>query len=219
MSELKYKAAIFDLDGTLLNTLEDIADSMNLSLKASGFPGHDYETYKVLVGDGMDTLVRRALPEANRDEATVAKCLLDMRRQYGRRWSDKTRLYPGISAMLDALVARGVRLAVLSNKPDDFTRTVVSTLLTRWNFDPALGARPDVPKKPDPAGALEIAAKLSLKPAEFLYVGDTNTDMWTATRAGMFALGALWGFRNAEELQSSGANALIEIPADILNFL
>jgi phosphoglycolate phosphatase len=219
MSEPKFKAAIFDLDGTLLDTLADIADCMNTALSMHGYPAHDYARYKVMVGDGMDTLVRRALPEEHCNDANAAKCLGEMRTQYAQRWADKTTLYEGIPEMLDLLVRRGVKLAVLSNKPDDFTKVVVKKMLSRWNFDPALGARATVPKKPDPAGAIEIAEKLALKPAEFLYIGDTNTDMWTGKAAGMYTLGALWGFRTAEELQSSGARALIQHPGDILNFI
>ena len=219
MNATKFKAAIFDLDGTLLDTLEDIADCMNSALGAFGYPSHDYARYKIMVGDGMDTLVRRAIPESCCSDENVAKCLAEMRKHYALRWADKTTLYKGIPEMLDALVARGITLAVLSNKPDDFTKIVVKKMLSRWKFEPAFGARANVPKKPDPAGAIEIAAILELKPAECLYIGDTNTDMWTGNSAGMYTLGALWGFRTADELKSSGAKALIDAPVDILKFI
>lgn len=216
---MAFKAVLFDLDGTLLNTLEDIADSMNAALAMHGFPGHDLTTYKILVGDGMDVLTQRALPEARRDEATVEKCLAGMRSEYGRRWAVKTHLYAGMAELLDGLTARKVRMAVLSNKPDDFTKAMVAKLLPRWRFECVYGARAGVAKKPDPGPAIEVAREMGLSPGEFLYLGDTNIDMRTAVGAGMHALGAVWGFRPAKELAESGAKALVEKPLDVLAFI
>ena len=216
---MSFKAVLFDLDGTLLNTLEDIADSMNAALAMHGFPGHDLPTYKILVGDGMDVLTKRALPEKNRDDATVEKCLAGMRSEYGKRWAVKTHLYAGMAELLDGLSARNIRMAVLSNKPDDFTKAMVIKYLPKWRFDPVYGARAGVPKKPDPGSAIAVAQEMGLAPADFLYLGDTNIDMRTANSAGMHALGAVWGFRPAKELLESGAKALVESPQDVLNFV
>jgi len=215
---MAYKAVLFDLDGTLLNTLEDISDSMNAALATLNCPPHAYAAYKIHVGDGMETLARRALPEGLRDEATVARCVLTMRKEYGLRWQ-KSRPYDGIRDMLDALKERGILLTVLSNKPDDFTKTIMSMMFSEFKWAHVAGARDDIPKKPDPAGALAIAKLVFVAPADFLYLGDTNTDMWTANAAGMFALGALWGFRPADELLASGAKALLNEPAELLKFI
>ncbi len=217
---MKYRAVIFDLDGTLLNTLEDLANCMNDVLDRSGFLPHRVEAYKYFVGDGMENLVRRALPEGKRhDEATVAECLAAMRWEYGNRWKERTRPYEGIPQLLDALVKRGIKIAVLSNKPDEFTRKMVAELLPHWTFDPVFGERPPVPRKPDPSGALEIANHLKIPAGDFLYLGDTNTDMQTAVAAHMQAIGVLWGFRGADELLASGAETLIETPMSLLKLL
>ncbi|MBI4765515.1 MAG: HAD family hydrolase [Deltaproteobacteria bacterium] len=216
---MNHKAVIFDLDGTLLNTIGDLTDSMNLTLSRFGFKGHDQETYKYFVGDGIEALVQRALPPENRDEETVARCVAIMREEYALRWDKKTRPYPGIPELLDALSQKGWPISILSNKPDDSTQMVVAKLLPRWSFQIILGSRPSVPKKPDPTAALEIAGLLNLSPAQFIYLGDTGTDMKTALRAGMFPVGALWGFRTAQELMAEGAQVLIEKPLDLLQYL
>ena len=217
---MKYKAVLFDLDGTLLNTLEDLADSTNCVLQRLGFPVHASHAYKYFVGDGMMNLVRRALPEGSgNDEELAAKCLAAVKEEYARRWRDKTRPYPGVPEMLDALKQRGIKLVVLSNKPDEFTKLTVETLLSRWTFDAVLGERPSVARKPDPAGAFEIARMIGVPPGEFLYLGDTATDMCTAVSAGMYPVGALWGFRTAEELTANGAKTLIREPAELLHLL
>jgi phosphoglycolate phosphatase len=216
---MKFNAVLFDLDGTLLDTLEDLADSMNNVLNRFGFPGHAVEAYKYFVGDGMENLARRALPENHRDEATVARCVAAMREEYGTRWAEKTHPYQGIPELLDALTARGIKMAVLSNKPDDFTKVIVTRLLPHWRFELVVGARPSMPKKPDPAAAVELAERLGIPPRGFLYLGDTNTDMQTAGAAGMYPVGVLWGFRTADELTASGAKVLIEHPTDLLELL
>ena len=216
---VSYRAVLFDLDGTLLDTLEDLADSMNAALQQLGFPPHPLAPYKYFVGDGVTNLVMRALPEAHREEATVAQAVGLMRSHYAEHWADKTRPYPGVPELLDALGARGVRMAVLSNKPDDSTKLCVAKLLPSWRFDAVIGASKAVPPKPDPTGVREVVARLGVPVEEFLYLGDTNTDMQTANAAGMFAVGALWGFRPAEELREAGARALIERPADLLKLL
>jgi phosphoglycolate phosphatase len=210
---------LFDLDGTLLDTLEDLADSMNAVLRQFGYAPHPPEPYKYFVGDGVVNLVTRALPEAHREAATVAKAVELMRRTYAEHWADRTRPYPGIPELLDALATRGVRMAVLSNKPDDTARLCVARLLPRWRFDAVVGASHGIPPKPDLAGVRSIIALLGVPVEQFLYLGDTNTDMATANAAGMFAVGALWGFRTAEELREAGAKVLIERPGDLLGLL
>ncbi|MFH0911176.1 MAG: HAD family hydrolase [Planctomycetota bacterium] len=216
---MRFKAVLFDLDGTLLDTLQDIATSGNTALAAEGFPVHPVEAYKRFVGDGMEELVRRALPEAHRDDATVSRALKSMKQAYREHWADTTRPYPGVPEMLTGLTERHIPMAILSNKPEASTRLCAERLLAEWSFVLVRGARPEVPRKPDPTAAKRIAEGLRLQPEEVLYLGDSGTDMRTASTAGMFPAGALWGFRTAEELLQSGARALLEQPQDIIKLL
>jgi phosphoglycolate phosphatase len=192
---------------------------MNAVLTGRGLPQHKKEAYKQFVGDGMEVLVRRALPESCRGEQLVQACLLAMRKEYSGRWRETTRPYEGIPELLDALQGRRLRMAIFSNKPDDFTREMVGALLAPWRFEAVVGARPEVPKKPDPTVALAIARDLGIPPARILYLGDSGTDMRTAVSAGMFPVGALWGFRDATELEANGARVLIARPMDLLGVL
>ena len=216
---MTYKAILFDLDGTLLNTLEDLGNSVNRVLARRGFPTHTLNEYRYFVGDGTAMLITRALPQGKRNDETIRTCLEAFSEDYGRNWKVKTSPYEGIPEMLDAVTERGLKIAVLSNKQHEFTKRCVADLLPNWTFDVVLGQRDAVNRKPDPAGALEVAEHLHIPPADFLYLGDSAIDMRTATAARMFPVGVLWGFRSAEELKVSGAQALIERPSEILNFL
>jgi len=214
-----YRAVIFDLDGTLLDSVDDLADSTNITLRQLGFPEHDREAYKYFVGEGLENLARQALPEDHRDVDTLAKCAALLRDEYGRRWADKTRPYEGVPELLDTLASQGIKMAILSNKPDEFTKVVVAKLLPKWRFENVAGSKPSVPKKPDPTVSLQIAETAGIPPSEFIYLGDTHTDMETANAAHMYAVGALWGFRTADELIKSGAKVLIKRPMDLLELL
>ena len=216
---MKYKAIIFDLDGTLLDTLRDLTDSVNKSLRHFGFPPHSREVFKYFIGDGRDTMVRRALPPEHRDDTTLNRVVKYVDKEYDKHWADNTRPYDGIPELLDALILNNYKIAVLSNKPHSFTETMVAKLLSRWHFEAIAGALPSVPIKPDPTSALKIAQELNIKPVDFLYLGDSDIDMKTATRAKMFPVGALWGFRTAEELKAGGAKALIKHPKELLTLL
>ena len=213
------KAILFDLDGTLLNTLDDLADAVNRVLMAKGFPTHRLDAYRYFVGNGSLMLVTRALPENHRDDQMVHSCLEAFLRDYGQNWMIKTKPYEGVPAMLDVLTERGLKLAILSNKKDDVTKKTVNELLSRWTFDAVIGQRDEVPAKPDPAAALEIVERFHVAAGEFIYLGDTDVDMETAVAAGMFPVGALWGFRTSEELLVGGARALISRPMDLLDVL
>ena len=213
------QAIIFDLDGTLLNTLDDLAGSTNRVLSQYGYPTHPPKAYKYFVGDGIDKLVFRVLPLEKRDEKTVNICVKALRDDYSRHWKDQTRLYDGIEDMLSELSRRGIQLTILSNKPHHLTELTVSHYFADWNFAEVAGAIDAIPKKPNPAGAIRIIEKMKIAPENFLYLGDTNTDMKTANGAGIFAIGALWGFRTESELLKSGARAVISNPAEIFNHI
>jgi phosphoglycolate phosphatase len=218
---MRFRAALFDLDGTLLDTLEDIASAANTVLARLGYATHAPAEYRRFIGDGVATLFRRALPpgRAANDEGEVSRCVGGFREEYGKSWNLRTRVYDGIPALLDALSARDLPLGVLSNKPDDFTRLCVAEYLSTWPFLVTLGQREGVPRKPDPGGALEAAQRFELPPSEIVYVGDTSVDMETARGAGMHPVGVAWGFRPAEELWSSGAAEVIATPAELLPLL
>lgn len=214
-----FRAVLFDLDGTLLDTLSDIGDSMNAGLARLGFPQHPIEAYRYFVGDGIEVLARRALPQEKLSDKLVAECVALMREEYAVRWAEKTRAYDGIVEMLDGLVERKLALCILTNKPQDFSEKIVAKLLPKWRFAPLVGARPNVPKKPDPSAALAIVAEMKIPAEQFLYLGDTGIDMKTAMAAGMHPVGATWGFRTADELRESGARKLIADPRELLALL
>ncbi len=220
MNPHKFQAAVFDLDGTLLDTLDDLAHSMNRVLESRGLPVHPVDRYRYFVGDGANMLVKRVLPEDRAgDENFFALCLADFLEDYGKNWDSRTRLYPGTAEMLDSLSEMHFRLAVLSNKPDAFTRLCVERHLKRWRFQAVLGERPSVRRKPAPDGALEIAERFGIDPGRCIYLGDTSIDMKTAKGAGMFPVGVLWGFRDEKELSEAGARLLIKRPSDLMGFL
>lgn len=217
-TQSKYKAVIFDLDGTLLDSLDDLADSTNTILRAHGFPEHPLASYRYFVGEGIYNLILRALPPQQATPEFARALLPEINAEYDRSWHNRTKPYPGIPAMLEQFVARETPLAVLSNKPHHFTTQIVSYFFPDIPFALVYGYREGIPRKPDPAAALDIAAQLKLSPPQVLYLGDTNTDMFTAVSAGMFAVGASWGFRPVEELVKAGASAIIHHPEELLSF-
>jgi phosphoglycolate phosphatase len=217
---MAYQAVLFDLDGTLIDSLQDIADATNRTLQKYGFPAHPAESYKQFVGDGVRKLLIRSLPEPQKqDELLIDQCIETYAQDYGANWNVHTRLYPGISEMLDGLVGRGIRLNVLSNKPDLFTQACAKAFLSSWKFDVIMGAKTEFPHKPDPTAARDIARQLGLRTDQFLYMGDSSTDMQTARNAGMMPVGCLWGFRTHDELLMAGASRLISKPIELLDLL
>lgn len=213
------RAIIFDLDGTLLDTLADLADSGNAALAALGLPPHPDDAYRYFVGLGIEELVRRMLPENKRDPATLMEATALTSTEYKRRWKDKTRPYAGIPELLEALRLRGLPVCVLSNKPQVYTDLTIAEFFPGWPFTYVRGARPEVPNKPHPAGALALAQELALSPGSIVFVGDTATDMKTARGAGMLPVGVLWGFRDEAELSESGARRIIARPMELLHLL
>lgn len=216
---MRFKAILFDLDGTLIDSLPDIADCCNRLLAARGYRTHPYDDYRYFIGDGVKNLLLRALPREAHAEFMLAEFSAAYHAEYARNWNVKTRRYDGIDELLGEARSRGLRMAILSNKPDEFTRDCVDYFLPRHSFEIVLGASARFPRKPDPAAALHIADSLGLRSEEFLYVGDTATDMQTAVAAGMYPVGVLWGFRPADELTSAGARELVSSPKELLNQL
>ncbi|MGO8970554.1 MAG: HAD family hydrolase [Myxococcaceae bacterium] len=208
-------AVIFDLDGTLVDSLADIAAAMNRSLAARGFPTHPLQAYRTFIGEGVQKLVERALPLA--DQAERAAVLEAYQADYAKHLVESSSPYPGIPELLDALTARGMPMAVLSNKPDAPTRRLVEALFGRWPFRAVAGERPGVPRKPNPAGALELARAMDVAAAHVSFVGDTLVDVATARAAGMQPLGVLWGFR-AREVAAAGVPT-VQHPSELLPLL
>ncbi len=214
-----YHCVLFDLDGTLLDTLADLAGAMNTMLTERGLPTHPVDAYRLMVGEGVEVLVTRALPEDRRDPQSVAAGVKRMRQLYAEGWGNQTRPYPGIPELVAELGLRGVPRVVLSNKPDDFTRLMIDHYFPGHPFALVRGALPGAPKKPDPTVAREIAAHIGLDPSYFLYLGDSGIDMRTAVGAGMFPVGAAWGFRDREEMLAAGARVIIEHPSELVGLL
>lgn len=205
---------IFDLDGTLIASLEDLADAVNTALAEHSLPTHPLEPFNYFVGDGMDNLVLRACPKGCPADV-VASVLARGKEEYGRNWAVKTRLYDGIRPMLLRLSAMKIPMAVLTNKPHEFTRKVVEHFLPDIAFAVAQGNRGDGKAKPDPTLALEIAARMGLEPGTIGFMGDSRTDMDTAVNATMAPIGVLWGFRPERELLEHGAHVILAHPEEL----
>jgi len=210
-------SVIFDLDGTLLDTIEDMTDAVNAALDQRGYPTRSVEEVKYLVGEGTEVFAGGALPSDARQPDIVASLINEYRAEYAKIWTRKTRPYPGIVDLLNVLGKRGIPMAVLSNKRDAVVKEAVAHFLPGVPFAEVWGARPDIPLKPDAGAALRLGKCLGDAPERVLLVGDTKTDMQTARSAGMVAVGALWGFRTAEELRRHGAKHLVPQPSDILD--
>jgi phosphoglycolate phosphatase len=212
----RWDGVIFDLDGTLVDSLADIGHAMNAALAGAGLPTHPIAAYRTMVGEGADALVARAVGAAPIDRTALAAAY---RAAYGARAHRSTTVYPGVDALLTTLDGEGVALAVLSNKPDDFTRALVAERFGAIRFRAVWGQRAGVPRKPDPTAALALAELLATAPARVAFVGDTAVDVTTARAAGMTAIGALWGFRDRAELQGAGADHVVATADELLVLL
>ena len=215
----KIEAVVFDLDGTLLDTLEDLTASMNRVLESKKFPSHPVESYLHFIGDGARMLAQRVLPEQERSESQINNIHQAFEKDYRDNWGVHTDLYNGIAEMLDQLSEKGLKLSVLSNKPHEFTVITTNHFLSRWNFECVFGQRQGVPKKPDPAGVYEISEQLKIPVEKMVYLGDFGVDMLTAKAAGCYAVGVTWGFREPEELLDSGAECLISEPQELVSLI
>ena len=213
-----YKTVIFDLDGTLLNTIEDLANAGNYVCQLHGWPTFTVDQYKKMVGNGIPKLVERFSPEFARDPQQLKSTLEAFLLRYSAFMQVCTAPYPGIPELLEQLKQAGVQIAVLSNKQDSLSRNVVSSYFPDC-FDLVRGALPGIPSKPDPAGVYRMLKELSADPASTLFVGDSNVDILTAKNSGLDSCGVLWGFRDRQELEQAGAKHIapdIQTLADLI---
>jgi phosphoglycolate phosphatase len=219
MFPLTSELVIFDLDGTLIDSLGDLADSLNLVLEGYGYATHPRDSYRHFVGDGIEMLVRRALPPEIVDEIDIPGVVSKMRQEYSTRWTATTRPFPGIPELLIELHSRRIQTAVLSNKPDTPTRRIVGELFDDIVFEIVRGALEGVPLKPDPTAALDIVSELGVGAGRSIFIGDTRIDVATGRNAGMRTVGVTWGYRDAHELVEAGADHVIGTPLEMLNLL
>jgi phosphoglycolate phosphatase len=216
---MKFKCIIFDLDGTLVDTLEDIAEAMNRALVLRGYPPAPQAEYAAMVGWGIKRLAFLAMPEAVRNEGIAEALAADAARFYAEKPLVYSRPYPGIPAVMEELKRRHIKTAVLTNKPDPVAALVVNGLFPAGSFDLVLGEKPGLPRKPDPASTWELLTALDRTPRETIFMGDSEVDMETARAAGCLALGVSWGFRDRAALEASGAGRIIDAPEDLLPLL
>lgn len=211
------KTVIFDLDGTLLDSIEDIASSMNKVLESLQLPTHKIEDYKHFVGGGVDILVENAL--SNQSKEIKYEVIKRFKIEYDGKLHSKTLPYDRIYELLDELKKLDINLAVLSNKPHEFTVSYVNHFFKNYNFKEIHGQKKDVPKKPDPKAALDIVKCLDSSCENTYFIGDTKIDMQTAKSANMTAIGVLWGFRDEKELRDFGADFIVSNPLEILKII
>ncbi len=212
------KAVLFDLDGTLVNSLYDLADSTNYALQHFGFPVQETEKYKYFVGDGMPKLIERALPENARNKATIKSVLDCFMAYYREHYLDKTVAYDGIAEVVSNLRKQGIKVAVISNKADEMAKIVTNKLFGDV-FSAVYGKREGYPAKPDPTLTLEVIRDLGVEPCECVFIGDSGMDMAVAKNAGTLAIGVLWGFRKEDELKSNGADFIAKTPECITKII
>ena len=212
------KAVLFDLDGTLVNSLEDLADSTNYALGKLGFPTHKTDEYNYFVGDGIPKLIERALPESARTGETEKKCLDIFMARYREHYHDKTYAYKNMPELVNFLRKQGVKTAVISNKAQEMAEKVVAKLFGDV-FDTVAGKREGYPAKPNPKLTLQIMKKLGAEPSDCAFVGDSGMDMAVAVNAGALPIGVLWGFRTKAELIKNGAAYTAENPDELIEIL
>ncbi len=213
------KIVIFDLDGTLLNTIADLATATNQALQHFGYPTHPIEAYRFFVGNGINKLFERALPEAERTEENVLRIRSQFIPYYNVHNADLSTPYPGIPELLGTLQEKKIHVAVASNKYQSATEKLIAHYFPSIHFDAVLGQREGVPIKPDPTIVNEILHITGTTTSDALYVGDSGVDMQTALHAGVDSLGVSWGFRPKTELEAHHPKAIINNPIEILDFL
>ena len=222
----KIKAVIFDLDGTLLNSLQDMAESMNLALEEAGLPSHPIESYKGFVGNGLTALALKSLPTDMQNEQEAYTLAEKFWHKYEERWFLATKPYPGILHLIQTCLSSKIKLAILSNKVHYFTKKMIrhyfrGAMINQGKnpFGIYSGEQPDKPLKPDPARALELAEKLKVPVGNIAFLGDNPVDIQTAKNAGMISIGAAWGFSGRKELEKAKADIVFDTPMDFAKYL
>ncbi|MDA3941478.1 MAG: HAD family hydrolase [Spirochaetia bacterium] len=215
---MKYKAVIFDLDGTLLYTLGDIALALNMVLTELDMPTHPEEAYMKFVGHGLMETLKRACPEQCSEEI-LEKGYLRVIEEYSKNPVIGTKPYEGISQLLDSLIDKGIKIAILSNKEDKLVKYIAEKLLSTWHFLTIQGILPDVPPKPDPFAVNQIIKDMNVEFSEAIFVGDSGVDMKTAANSGLLGVGVTWGYRDIVELTEAGAGIVIDKPEDLVRIL
>lgn len=216
---LMIKMVIFDLDGTLVDSLTDLALSVNKGLRAAGLPEHPIGRYRTFVGNGRAVLIRRAMGDAANDSAKYNQVTEVFNKEYALHCHDNTEAYPGCSDLLDSLAAHGVLTAVLSNKPDEFVGRILKKAFPHHTFAEAWGQKPEFPCKPDGAALHAMLARHGISPDDCVYIGDSDVDVFTAQNGGMRMAGVSWGFRGKAELQNAGAPFVADTAAALLEHL
>ncbi len=219
MGDYLIKAVLFDLDGTLANSLFDLAFATNRALKMHGFQEHPVDSYKYFVGDGIPKMIERALPENARDAAILEKVKKDFTDYYKDHHSDRTKTYDGVPELLKKLKEMGLILAVVTNKAEPLARQLVSGLLGEKTFDAVNGQREGIPNKPDPTLALLTMEELCVKPNECVFIGDSGMDVLTGVNSGAYPVGELWGYRGEAELKANGAKVIINEPMELISVI
>jgi phosphoglycolate phosphatase len=219
MMALKYSCVLFDLDGTLVDTIADIAAAMNHALAQYGYPTLEEDAYRPLVGNGIRRLAYDALPETEKNDSLAAIVAGEALRYYAEHPVDYAKPYPGIAAAIAELKRQKVKTAVLSNKPDEVTRLVIAKLFHTDLFDCVTGERPGIARKPDPESSWELLAMMDRTPRQTMLVGDSEVDMETAKNIGCLPVGVRWGFRTAEIIKKAGASVIVSKPEEILHIV
>lgn len=214
----KYKGIIFDLDGTLLDTIDDLAESMNEVLKKYDHPTFTSDEYKLKIGGGFEGLISNSVP-ADTDSETQEEALILFSSIYDKRYLNKSKPYEGIDSLLDELSKREFKIGINSNKKDEYTNILANKFFKRIPFIKIYGERDGIARKPDPISALDIIKSMGLRPEEVLYVGDSKVDIMTAKNAKIDSVGVLWGFRDYEELEKYGATYIVSDPKEILKII
>ncbi|MBR5755122.1 MAG: HAD family hydrolase [Erysipelotrichaceae bacterium] len=212
------KGIIFDLDGTTLSTLEDIKNSLNTILERHGYPTKTYDEVRMLVGNGSRNLIRNAIPDGS-DEELVADILKEYVEDYSINYHIETKPYEGIPELLKKLQEKGILMAINSNKPDRITKALIAESFPDIDFLEVTGQRDDLPRKPDPTQANKTVELMGLNKEEVLYIGDSETDIKTAKNAELKSVGCLWGFRDRQTLEDSGADHIVSCPEEIIELL
>lgn len=213
------KTILFDLDGTLLNTIDDLTDAANWVCTQNGWPTFTVEQFKLMVGNGIPKLVERFSPAEARSPERLAATLAQFSARYDAHKQDKTAPYAGVIELVDALRSEGIQTAVFSNKADAFCGKIIEHYFGAGRFAAVRGSVDGVPTKPDPAGLYALMAAIGASPDATLFVGDSDVDILTGHNAHLPAMGVLWGFRTEQELLAAGADALAHTPADILAYI